>query len=70
VFLAEACEPFTFEKGGETIVTGWYALPDRLYDDPDEVAAWARVALDVATRSETGRRKAFRRPVGRSRSGN
>jgi DNA transformation protein len=69
-FLAEACEPFTFEKRGETIVTGWYALPDRLYDDPYEVAAWARVALDVATRSETGRRKVFRKPdrsVGRRR---
>src|SRR5206468_12753142 len=47
-FLAERCEPFTFEKGGETIVTGWYAVPDRLYDDPDELAGWARAALDVA----------------------
>ncbi|MGH6872899.1 MAG: TfoX/Sxy family protein [Rhizomicrobium sp.] len=47
-FLAERCKPFSFRKGGETVVTGWYALPDRLYDDPDELACWARAALAVA----------------------
>ncbi len=61
-FLTEGCKPFTFHKSrtGETIVTGWYALPDRLYDDPDELAAWARAALDVATRSETVQQKVRR----------
>ena len=49
-FLAEKCKPFTFvkHKSGETIVTTWFALPDRLYDDPDELAQWARAALKVA----------------------
>src|SRR5437899_1821763 len=47
-FTAEKCKPFTFEKGSETIVTGWLSLPDRLYDDPEELALWARAALAVA----------------------
>ena len=64
-FVAEDCEPFTFEKPstGETIITGWYAIPDRLYDDTDELAHWARAALDVATRSETVQKKVRRRAL-------
>ncbi len=50
-FLAEKAKPFTFEKGGETIVTTWFSLPDRLYDDPDELAEWAQAALKVAASS-------------------
>ena len=50
-FKAENCRPFTFKKGGETIVTHWHAIPDRLYDDPDELAGWARVALKVGEAS-------------------
>lgn len=60
-FLVEKCKPFTFEKKGETIVTGWYALPDRLYDDPDELAQWARAALAVAAASETVRKRQKKR---------
>ena len=67
-FLAECCEPFTFEKGGRTIVTGWYALPDRLYDDPGEVAHYAKKALAVASESETvveKQRRRARKPTAR-----
>jgi DNA transformation protein len=58
-FLAEGCKPFSFEKrsSGETVVTGWYALPERLYDEPDEIVAWARTACEVALRSDTVKRK-------------
>jgi DNA transformation protein len=59
-FLAERTKPFTFKKGGETVVTGWYALPDRLYDDPDELAEWARAAYGVAAASPTTTRKRTR----------
>jgi DNA transformation protein len=49
-FIAEMCKPFSFvkHKSGETVVTTWFALPDRLYDEPDELADWARAALRVA----------------------
>jgi DNA transformation protein len=58
-FLAERTKPFTFKKTstGETVVTGWFALPDRLYDDPDELAVWARKALAVASASPNTVRK-------------
>jgi DNA transformation protein len=56
-FLVEKSKPFTFKKGGETVVTGWYALPDRLYDEPEELAQWARAALGVAMASPTAKKK-------------
>jgi DNA transformation protein len=61
-FVAERCRPFTFEKGGETVVTTWFALPDRLYDDPDELAQWARAALKVAQAALAARKKRKRMP--------
>ncbi|HEY2033216.1 MAG TPA: TfoX/Sxy family protein [Rhizomicrobium sp.] len=62
-FIAEKTKPFSFLKRstGETIVTTWFALPDRLYDDPEELAQWARAALDVARAAET--KKAKKKPV-------
>jgi DNA transformation protein len=39
------------------IATHWYALPERLYDDPEELAAWARIALDAMRNSETEKKK-------------
>ncbi|MBI3675503.1 MAG: TfoX/Sxy family protein [Proteobacteria bacterium] len=64
-FIAEKCKPFTFvkRKSGETVVTGWYALPERLYDDPDELAAWARTALGVVRRSPTEQKKQKKRAI-------
>jgi DNA transformation protein len=58
-FLAEGCRPFTFLKRSrnEMIATHWYALPERLYDDPEELAAWAQVALDAMRNSETEKKK-------------
>ena len=61
-FVAEKTKPFSFLKRstGETIVTTWFALPDRLYDDPEELAQWARAALDVARRAEAGKTRKAR----------
>jgi DNA transformation protein len=58
-FVAEESKAFTFfkRKSGETVVTTWFALPDRLYDDPDELAQWARKALAVASASPTVKKK-------------
>ena len=48
-FIAEDCVPFVYPtKKGDIISQNYYALPDRLYDDPDELAEWARKALAVA----------------------
>jgi DNA transformation protein len=57
-FKKEKCTPFSFEKGGETVVTSWYSLPERLYDDPEELAGWARDAFRVAASSQIAKKKA------------
>lgn len=58
-FVAEKSKPFSFLKRstGETIVITWFALPDRLYDDPEELAAWARASLSVARKAEVEKKK-------------
>ncbi|HWD28475.1 MAG TPA: TfoX/Sxy family protein [Rhizomicrobium sp.] len=57
-FDAEGSKPFTFQKGGETVVTTWLSLPDRLYDETEELARWARAALAVAQAAPTAKKKA------------
>ena len=58
-YVAEKRTPFSFVKHstGETIVTTWFALPDRLYDDPEELAVWARAALRVAAAAPEARKR-------------
>jgi DNA transformation protein len=54
-FEAEGQGPFTYAakgaKGGKRSIMSYWRAPDRLYDDPDELAAWARDALAVAHRA-------------------
>jgi DNA transformation protein len=47
-YLAEKSKPFTFGKGGKTITTAYYSLPDRLLDEPEELAQWAKAAHRIA----------------------
>jgi DNA transformation protein len=48
-FEREGCEPFSYTaKGGKRVVMSYWRMPDRLYDDPDELAVWARAALAAA----------------------
>src|ERR1700745_2857199 len=51
-FEREQLEPFTYAtKTGRRGVMSYRRMPDRLYDDPDELALWARDALAAAQRS-------------------
>jgi DNA transformation protein len=57
-FEREGQGPFTYTaKGGKRVVMSYWGLPDRLYDDPDELAVWARVALAVARGAKQRRAK-------------
>ena len=59
-FERESLAPFTYTtSGGKRGVLSYRRMPDRLYDDPQELAAWAREALAAARRS--GSRKSPRR---------
>ena len=48
-FERENLPPFT--KDGKRGVMSYRRMPERLYDDPDELASWARAALAAAQRS-------------------
>jgi DNA transformation protein len=57
-YLTEKSEPFSFRKGGKTVVTGYYTVPERLLDEPEEFAGWARDALAAArAKQATPKRK-------------
>ena len=59
MFEREQLAPFTFSKRtGEHVVTSYRRMPDRLYDDPEELAAWAGTALTAARQRKAGRRPA------------
>jgi DNA transformation protein len=65
LYEAEGSEPFTFMKGKELIVTSYMTLPERLFDDPDELVIWARHAYDAAQQSPSAiaRRKSRTRSL-------
>jgi DNA transformation protein len=51
-FERENLPPFTYAtKDGTRGVMSYRRLPERLYDDPDELATWAGDALAAAQRS-------------------
>ncbi len=57
-FIAEGTGPLFYKfKNAEGVLTSYYELPDRLYDDPDELAEWARAAFAVALQSPTAKKK-------------
>jgi DNA transformation protein and related proteins len=57
-FIAEGAGPLYYRfKNAEGVLTSYYELPDRLYDDPDELAQWARAAFAVARQSPIAKKK-------------
>src|SRR5437868_14334216 len=47
---AESFPPLNYEKKGGTIDLSFWRAPERLFDEPDELATWARAALAAARR--------------------
>ena len=52
---AESFPPLNYEKKGGTIDLSFWRAPERLFDEPDELVAWARAALGAARRVATQR---------------
>jgi DNA transformation protein len=49
MFEREGLAPFTYSRRqGERAVMSYRRMPDRLYDDSEELAVWARAALAAA----------------------
>ena len=64
-FEREGLAPFSYAtKNGEHKLTSYWRMPDRLYDDPEELARWARTAHAVALRAADKKRRT-KRLVGR-----
>jgi DNA transformation protein len=60
-YEAEGLVPFSYEAKGRTVEIGSYwRVPERLFDDPDEMVEWARAALAAGRRAAAGKR---RKPV-------
>jgi len=50
-FLAEGSEHFSYSTRAKTVsVKSWWRMPIRLYDEPEELADWARQAVAVAAK--------------------
>jgi DNA transformation protein len=52
-FEREGSRPFSYTRGQRgRVELPYWRLPERLYDDPDELAAWAERALAIAERKK------------------
>lgn len=47
---AATSPPLNYRKQGSTIDLSFWRMPERLFDEPDEFLAWARLALAAARR--------------------
>src|SRR5437763_2843610 len=47
---AESSPPLNYKKGGVMIDLAFWRVPERLFDEPDELVDWARAALAAARR--------------------
>jgi DNA transformation protein len=64
---AESVPPLNYEKQGRAIDLSFWCVPERLFDEPDELVAWARAALAAARRVAAKREPAARRRASRPR---
>lgn len=63
-FESEGSSPFQYEKNGRAMELAYWRLPERLYDDPGELAEWARKAFAVAFEADRKKPAAKRKHQG------
>jgi DNA transformation protein and related proteins len=52
-YEAEGAPPFQYDTRKKTVVVqAFRVMPERLYDDPEELAVWAREAVGAARRAK------------------
>ncbi len=65
-FVAEGSEHFSYSTRSKTVsVKSWWRMPIRLYDEPEELADWARQAVAVAAKvklKKVARKKKTKKP--------
>jgi DNA transformation protein len=56
-FEAEGSQPFSYQTSTRSVtVASYWQLPARLFDDTEELGAWARAALGAAQRAALKKR--------------
>jgi DNA transformation protein len=61
-FEAEGSNAFQYQTSTKTVtVNSYWQLPERLYDDPEELTGWARAALAAAQRAALRKRPKVRK---------
>jgi DNA transformation protein len=61
-YAAEGMEPFSYQAQGRTRQIGAYwRVPERLFDEPEEMRDWARAALAAGRRATAGKKPKKRR---------
>ena len=65
---AESFPPLNYEKKGCAIDLSFWRAPERLFDEPDELLAWARAALAAAHRVAAVRERAAPKRKSRRRT--
>ncbi|MBO0764159.1 MAG: TfoX/Sxy family protein [Hyphomicrobiaceae bacterium] len=61
-YEAEGSEPFSYQTKGKTRqVSAYWRVPERLFDEPDEMVEWARAALSAGRRAAADKRPTKRR---------
>lgn len=69
-YEAEKLAPFSYQAKGRTIEIGSYwRVPERLFDDPDEMVEWARSALAAGLRAAAKKKPTRKGETGKSRGG-
>ena len=70
-FEAESCIPFSYQRAGREVSIGsYYAVPERLYDEPEALVEWGREAIGAAhavTRKARGRASGAKKATARRR---
>jgi DNA transformation protein and related proteins len=71
-FEREGSKPFVYPRAKTPGKIGrpsrsFWRLPERLYDDPDELAVWAQRALAIAERKKLKPRRQTKRPQNKTR---
>src|SRR5262250_400844 len=65
---AESFPPLNYEKKGAMIDLAFWRAPERLFDEPDELVAWARAALAAAHRVAAKRERTAPRQKAKPRA--
>src|ERR1700694_2983775 len=66
---AESFPPLDYQKKGGTIDLSFWRAPERLFDEPDELVTWARVALAAARRVAAKRERTAPRRKSKPQTG-